>query len=178
MPVNGRARIDPNFSSAKVPYFGNVYVYALAELQMDHFSGAENVLTDLIPKICDAIAASNSADKINAGNIAGLCSLVSRFEHFPALFPAWSISSGRDLAITSWANLGIYEMRFGDILGHPEFVRLPYTALDSAAIILPRKRSGVNQKKQEQVIEVIVMLREYDLRTLQEDELWREVACN
>lgn len=178
MSVNGRARIDLNFSSANDPYFGNVYVYALAELQVDRFSDSENELTDSLPHICDAIGSSNSASTIHAGHIAGLFNMVSRFEKFPALFPAWSISSGQDLAITNWANLGIYEMSFGDVLGHPEFVRLPYTKLDSAGIILPRKRASISNEPSRDIIEVIVMLREYDLKALQEDCLWRKLACD
>lgn len=175
MAVNGRARIDPDFSSAKDPYFNNVNLYALAELETDRLSASENVSTESLAHVCDAIAASNSADKINASHIAEVCSLVSRFDKFPALFPAWSISSGLDLAITSWANLGIYDMRFGDLLGHPEFVRVPYAKLDSLAIVLPRKRAGVKETS-EDVIEVMVMLRRDDLESLQRDEVWRKLA--
>lgn len=147
----------------------------MAELQVDSFSDAENVLTDYLPHICDAMAASNSVSTFQASYIAGLFNLVSLFEKFPALFPAWSISSGWD---TNWANLGIYEMRFDDVLGHPEFVRLPYTELDSASIILPHKKGRYQQGPLGDIIEVIVMLRKYDLQALQEDSLWRKLACD
>ena len=175
MAVNGRARIDPDFSSAKDPYFGNVNFYALAELQTHHLSASENLSAESLAHVCDAIAASNSAGKINTSHIAEVCSLVSRFDKFPSLFPAWSISSGLDLAVTGWANLGIYDMRFGGVLGHPEFVRVPYAELDSLAIVLPRKRAGVKEAS-ENVIEVMLMLRRDDLESLQGDEVWKKLA--
>ena len=175
MAINGRARIDPDVSSAEDPYFGNFNLYALAELQTDRVSVSEKVSAESLAHTCDAIAASNSADKINASHIVKVCSLVSRFDKFPAMSPAWSISSGLDLAITSWANLGVYDMRFGDVLGHPAFVRVPHAELDSLAIVLPRKRAGVKEIS-EGVIEVMVMLRRDDRETLQGDEVWRKLA--
>lgn len=45
--------------------------------------------------------------------------------------------------------------------------------LDSAAIVLPRKSTGVNNEFSGDVIEVIVVLRKYDVWTLTVDEQWR-----
>ncbi|KUL82135.1 hypothetical protein ZTR_10696 [Talaromyces verruculosus] len=185
MSVNGRMRVDPSFGrpGTKDFYFGNVYLYALAELDAPDSSSAEDVPPideRILAPICDAIAACYSPNKLDANYIAGLSHLVSNLDKSRALFPAWSISSGRDLAITSWANLGLYEMRFGDALGYPEFVRLPYSKLDSAAIILPRRRtemgSGSMAKTASESLEVIVMLRECDLQALLEDKLWAEIV--
>ncbi|KAL9594045.1 MAG: hypothetical protein Q9219_007252 [cf. Caloplaca sp. 3 TL-2023] len=181
MPVDSRARIDPGFSTTKNPFFGNAYVYALAELETDGpNSTPENATLDILLPLCAAIAASISPDTINANTIAGLYTLVSRCANSPALFPAWSIASGRDLAITSWANLGLYEMRFGDGLGGAEFVRIPYTKLDSAANILPRRRraeAAGNDQAAADVLEVVVMLREDDLKCLRNNEMWARIVA-
>lgn len=183
MSVNGRARVDPEFASpgTKRFYFGNVYLYALTEFDvLEPAAGDAPIEESRLAHLCDTIAASYSPEKLDVNYIAGLSHLVSHFDKFPALFPAWSISSGRDLAITSWANLGLYEMRFGDALGYPEFVRLPYSKLDSAAIVLPRSRTrnmvGSNAKTASESFEVIVMLRECDLQALLEDEMWADIA--
>ena len=175
MAVNGRARIGPGFSREDNPYFGNVNLYSLAEMSMDRLSNTESTSAESLAQICDVIAASNSPSKINAHHIAEVCSLVSRSDKYPALFPGWTVFGGLDLAITSWANLGIYDMSFGDALGRPEFVRIPYAEVDSLAIVLPRKRAG-GESASEDVIEVVVMLRRDDLESLQQDELWKKLA--
>ena len=45
--------------------------------------------------------------------------------------------------------------------------------LDSAAIVLLRKSTGVNNESSGDVIEVIVVLRKYDVWILTVDEQWR-----
>lgn len=175
MAVNGRSRIAPNFSPPNDPYFGNANLYALCELEADALSSSVNS-TKALAHICDAIAASHSADMIGPRHIAEVCSLVSRLDNFAALFPGWSVYNGPDIAVTSWANLGIYDLSFGDVLGNPEFVRVPYAEADSLAIVLPRKRVG-SEGKVEEVIEVVVMLRSEDLEALRTDKGWKSVAA-
>ncbi|KAK0343830.1 hypothetical protein LTR94_016865 [Friedmanniomyces endolithicus] len=175
MPVDGRRRVHPDFSSAEDPYFGNFYTYTMTQLQASAFSGADDPSLYPLARICDAIALSISADRLNARNIAEVYALAARSQSAPALFPAWSISSGRDIGITSWAGFGLYEMSFGDALGQPIFVRPPYMQIDSAAIVLPRKRACFDEEDRD-TIEVMLMLRKDDIEALQQDGVWKMLA--
>ncbi|KAK5721704.1 hypothetical protein LTR15_006295 [Elasticomyces elasticus] len=87
----------------------------------------------------------------------------------------WSITTGRDIGITSWAGFGLYEMSFGEALGQPTFVRPPYMQIDSAAIVLPRKRAGFDEEDRD-AIEVMLMLRKDDIEALQQDSVWQMLA--
>ena len=125
-----------------------------------------------LAQICDAISSTLSPDKQNSRSVAEVYTLATRSETSPALYPAWSITSGKDLGITSWAGFGLYEMSFGSILGQPTFVRPPFMQIDSAAIVLPRKRGGFDEEQRD-VIEIMVMLHKDDIKALQEERLWK-----
>ncbi|KAK5723849.1 hypothetical protein LTR17_013863 [Elasticomyces elasticus] len=174
MPVDGRRRVHPEFSSPEDPYFGNFYTYTMTEMPASVFAGADEPSLYPLALICEAIAQSHSADRLNARNIAEVYALAARSETAPALYPAWSITTGRDIGITSWAGFGLYEMSFG-LLGQPTFVRPPYMQIDSAAIVLPRKRAGFDEEDRD-AIEVMLMLRKDDIEALQQDSVWLMLA--
>ncbi|KAF5008241.1 hypothetical protein FDECE_5477 [Fusarium decemcellulare] len=161
--VNGRRRIDPDFSMDEKPYLGNVVMYALADVAVQDLSPTSS---ESVAKICEAIASSQASDKIDASHIAEVYKLVTSVPDYRAMFPGWDLFSSRDLTITSWADLDIYNSSFGPELGKPEFARVPYNEADGVGMILPRKRGS------EEKIEVMVMLRRDDMEVLEKDEIW------
>ncbi|OAL40117.1 hypothetical protein AYO20_00535 [Fonsecaea nubica] len=178
MAVNGRQRISPQFSTPENPYFGNVILYSLAELSMGDLAARSSEETAReLAKTCDAIATSSSPAKIDSRHIAETYSLISRVEDHRAIFIGWDPFSGRDLTITSWANLGLYDADFGAELGKPEFVRLASAEADGVSIILPRRR-GTRDGPSCSVIEVTIMLRKDDMEALERDDLWRSLTAS
>jgi hypothetical protein len=79
------------------------------------------------------------------------------------------------LTVTSWANLELYELGFGDAAGKPMFVRTPFAEHDGLVVMLPRRR-GVVEKGGGEKMEVIVLLRTEDMEKLEKDESWRSWA--
>ncbi|OJJ08848.1 hypothetical protein ASPVEDRAFT_47998 [Aspergillus versicolor CBS 583.65] len=172
--VNGRRRVSETFAPASNPYFGNVVLYTRTEATADTLTNTRpqspesaKVLLD----ICTRITTSQSPSTISARHIAEVYRLIADTEDHRTLDPGWDIFGSRDLAITSWADLDLYEVDFGVGLGRPEFVRLPYMEADGVAVLLPRRRDGVDER-----LEVMVLLRKDDMAVLERDEAWMGVA--
>lgn len=171
--VNGRGRIGAGFSTPEDPYFGNVVLYALAGVPVSKVgaSGPEAPEGN-VADISDAIFKSQSTDHINTRSIAQLCSLVGRVDDYRGIFVGWDLFSSRDLTVTSWNGLGLYELDFGEGLGKPQHVRPPYVEADGVGFVLPRKRLGEGAEEEEEAVEVLVILRKDDMACLMRDEEW------
>ncbi|EFQ33607.1 trichothecene 3-O-acetyltransferase [Colletotrichum graminicola M1.001] len=75
----------------------------------------------------------------------------------------------KDLMLSSWAKLDLYEQDFGLSLGKPESVRRPrFTPVESLAYLLPKSREGS--------IALAICLRDEDMNKLKEDEEWVKYA--
>ncbi|BCS25429.1 uncharacterized protein APUU_50140S [Aspergillus puulaauensis] len=175
--VNGRRRISSTFSPASNPYFGNVVLYTRTEATAALLTNTKTTSTSspestrTLSEICTRIATSQSPSTITARHIAEVYRLINDSEDHRTLDPGWDIFGSRDLAITSWADLELYEVDFGAGLGRPGFVRLPYMEADGVAVLLPRRRGGVDES-----LEVMVLLRRDDMAVLERDEEWLAVA--
>jgi trichothecene 3-O-acetyltransferase len=177
MAVNGRQRLGASFTDQK--YLGNVNMYAIAELATNTITSSaatRDVAGTRIPNdligVFQAVAESISSDRISSRHIMEVMTIIDQLEDVRGLFPGWNFHDGPDLAITSWANLNVYDADFGEKLGRPALVRVPYAEVDGLCIILPRRRHQ-HGRSGENVIEVVVMLRADDLAQLQEDEVWK-----
>ena len=170
MAVNGRPRISPDFSTPETPYPGNVNLYSLAQTPASTLVSAGANDAAALAKVCAAIAASNAPSKVNTRHVAECAALIDRLDDYRTLLPGWTVYNGPDLTVTSWANLGIADADFGTGLGVPEFVRVPYARADSLCIVLPRRRKGVEEGND--VMEVVVMMREDDLAAIEREGLW------
>ncbi|KAL8947971.1 MAG: hypothetical protein Q9222_005800 [Ikaeria aurantiellina] len=74
----------------------------------------------------------------------------------------------RDFLVSSWAALPVYQ-DFGSILGKPDFVRRPTGApWNGVCYVLPKNPDGS--------IDVLLSLREDDMRRLRDDEQFKAVA--
>ena len=162
MAINGRRRIE-EFTNSDDPYFGNMVVYSMAVSQADAL-GSMNDQGSIgaLAKICQAIAESQSTTRINSRHVAEVYHLANSVDDYKSIFVGWDLFGSTDLTITSWADLGFYDMNFGSKLGKPEFLRVPYMEADGVGLILPRKRED------NEVIEVMVMLRRDDMDVLGE----------
>ena len=69
---------------------------------------------------------------------------------------------GPDLSSTSWADLGIFDMEWGSLLGKPEVFRVPGEGADGSMIVLPRVGDGA--------LEVVVALESRAMEALMRDE--------
>lgn len=164
MAVNGRRRVNIEFSKPENPYIGNVIIYSLAQHSIKDLSTPSDLQS--LARICDAIAISQSSARIDAHHIAEVFSLVDRVEDYRTIFPGWDLFNSRDLTITSWADLDLYALDFGAALGKPEFIRMPSSQADGVGIVMPRKRN------RDEVLEIIIMLREDDLASLERCGGW------
>ncbi|RSL71465.1 hypothetical protein CEP54_001351 [Fusarium duplospermum] len=161
MAVNGRRRLGEGFSTSENPYFGNNILYSLAKIEVDSLNTSDADFAQKLAKVCDAIAESQSPTKINSRHIAEIYTLSEKMENYQMIFPGWDLFSSRDFTLTSWADLGLYELDFGAGLQKPEFVRAPHSEADGVGLVMPRKRS------EDEVLEVIVMLRKDDMEVLE-----------
>lgn len=170
MAVNGRKRLHADLADMKDPYLGNVVLFSIAEMNARGVAACgtgESV--ELFAKACQAVADAQSSEKINADHIREVCQISKQTDDHPGIFPGWELFGSRDLFITSWADLNIYDLDFGPALGKPDDVRIPYAQADGNVIILPRKRGSADER-----IEAVVMLREVDLNVLKDDGLWHD----
>ncbi|KAF2966603.1 hypothetical protein GQX73_g6991 [Xylaria multiplex] len=172
MAVNGRRRLGAEFSSPENPYLGNTILYSLAHsVVSDLNSLLESPVS--FAKTCDVIAQSQSPTKINSRHIAEAYELVGRVDDYRTVFVGWDLFSSRDLTITSWADLDLYAMTFGEGLGQPEFIRIPSSVADGVGIVLPRGRAASISE----VVEIMVMLRTDDMAILEQDTIWKNFGA-
>ncbi|KAF7538570.1 hypothetical protein G7054_g2800 [Neopestalotiopsis clavispora] len=175
MAVNGRPRLNMQMPGLGSQFLGNLVLYAMAQVSFDDLLACSDVSKQRLATVCDAIATSQSPDQISSRHIAQVHNLVERMEDHGPIFPGWDLFNRRDLTITSWANLPLYNMEFGSVLGKAEFVRVPYSDADGVCIILPRKKKGDDEKDTE-AIEVVVMLNKDDINSLEQSGLWQDLV--
>lgn len=171
MAVNGRKRLDANLTDPQNPYLGNMVLFSLAEMAAHHVSNcgqrSGGSSAKLFADACQIVAQAQSPDQIDAAHIRDVYGIMSGLEDHRSIFPGWELFGSRDLFITSWADLSIYEFDFGHGLGKPQFVRVPYAQGDGNVIVLPRKRNGLGER-----LEAVVMLQRDDLEVLKKDGIW------
>lgn len=171
--VNIRKRIDQEKFVDQQPYFGNAVVYSLSSCSADSLAKSDETPICDLAKICDEISQSYSETVINSSHIAEVCLLVEKLEDYRSLFVGWDLFGSRDITITSWADLGLYEMSFGALIGYPQFIRMPFMEADGVAIVLPRKRAIAELEEQ---LEVMIMLRADDMASLETDSMWQTLG--
>jgi hypothetical protein len=175
--VNGRQRIGEHFSALENLYLGKIVLYSLSELTAGDLSAFFDQASDkALATVCDAISQSQSPARINTCHIAEIYSLGDRVEDNRTMFVGWDLFRSRDLTITSWANLDLYDMEFGAQLGKPDFVRVPHAEADGVGLILPRRRASARAETVDEVVEVMIMLRKDDMNVLEQDSTWRALV--
>ncbi|KAF9891446.1 hypothetical protein FE257_003912 [Aspergillus nanangensis] len=169
--VNGRRRIGESFSPAPNSYFGNVVLYSLTKLPAGVLATSDQDPVRSLATICELISGAYSVSKVNSGHIAEVYDLVDRLEDYRSLFVGWDLFQSRDLTITSWADLDLYDANFGASMGRPRYVRFPYMEADGVAIIMPRQRAARNE-----VLEIMIMLRRDHMALFENDSMWQTLC--
>ena len=169
--VNGRQRISERLSVPENPYLGNAVLYSLTKCHVGVLTTSDAEAMCSLAQLCEGISKSQSQSTINSRHIAEVYRLVDCMEDYRSLSVGWDLFGSRDLTITSWADLDLYGMDFGPMLGKPKFVRLPCMEADGVAIILPRKRA-----LSEEILEIMIMLRRDDMDSLENDNMWRTLV--
>lgn len=174
MAVNGRLRIDPNFSPPDNPYLGNLILYASAEGSFEALQRAADSPRGQA-ELCSTITQSYGPAKINRQHIANVFELGRQARDCSTIFPGWDLFDHKDLTITSWADLDLYQMGWGSALGQPEFVRFPSSAADGVCIVLPRRRVE-SACHHENAVELVIMLKAEHMEALKADDLWQSLV--
>ncbi|KAM0230806.1 hypothetical protein ACHAP5_011278 [Fusarium lateritium] len=174
MAVNGRRRIGPDFSPPENPYMGNLVLYTSTERPFETLKNAAASARDQA-EVCNAIAQSIAPAKINTQHIANVLQLGAQDGECSTIYPGWDLFNHKDVTITSWADLDLYQMSWGSELGQPEFVRFPFSPADGVCIILPRRKVDSASHSQD-LVEVVIMLKAEHLEALKMDSLWQSLV--
>lgn len=166
--VKTRKRINQGKFVDESHYFGNVVVYSLSSCSAASLAKSDETPVSELARICEEITQSYSESVINPHHIAETCHPLEKLEDYRSVFVGWDLFGSRDLTITSWADLELYDMNFEELLGYPQFIRMPYIEADGVVVVLPRKKAIAGP---EDKLEVIIMLRTVRW------PLWRQTAC-
>jgi hypothetical protein len=173
--INGRKHLSDDFFRG-YPYFGNVNLFGRASINYaDIYAASQSpafstsAQTGDVDKLLPVTTAvSTAVARISPSHISEVIRIVQGCPDLKVISQGWRSRNGPDLTLTSWANMGLYECDFGDSLGEPQYVRVPYAEFDGLVIILPRRRKG-----HEAAIEAVVMLSEVDMATIERDIIWQ-----
>lgn len=165
--VNGRRVLG----FIEQPYLGNINLLAQVEQPISSLNETSAGKHAALAPIVSAIATATR--RINKSHMSDLVHLVEILPDLSSLGPGWDFDNGLDLSITSWADLGLYDADFGDVVGKAGFVRTPHVLMDGTVVILPRQRNQIDER-----IEVTIMLREDDIERLCKDEVWKSWCVN
>ena len=159
--VNGRSKLSPPLPST---YLGNVNI----------ITATANKLTSLLDGAVSAI--ENSALTIrqailgvNDGVIRSLIDLVDSLEDLSSISVVFKPLT-LDVAITSWIEMGVYELDWGEAIGggKADYIRLTRVAFDGLCIVLPRKGK--------EDLEVLVGLKTEHMESLRRDDEFAKYA--
>lgn len=162
MAVNCRERLKPPLLST---YVGNGILYSLAKSDLSVLKASSlQSLTET------ALAIRKSIALIDDAYIRSLIHLVNCLPDVSAIKPALDHFLGKDLVITSWLELGLYDLDWGHAIGgvKADFVRLPKLEHDGVCIILPRTQAGT--------VEVIVTLKTEHMDQLKQDQAFQRLT--
>ncbi|KAH6850621.1 hypothetical protein B0I37DRAFT_372002 [Chaetomium sp. MPI-CAGE-AT-0009] len=185
--INGRARLGPGatglgLADPRRPFLGNVNLYGLAGVDVGELEQATSTATTAdgssvvaagreaaLGRVVQAIG--EGVGRVTGGFVGEVMELAERAaaDGGGPLAPGWDAFHGRDVTVTSWANMGLYGAEFGEGVGRPCFMRVPRAETDGFAIVLPRRRGG----EREEGIEVVVAMHPEDMAALEGDAVWR-----
>lgn len=154
--VDGRKRLDPPLPAT---YLGNAILYGSTGADI-----AKLTMSNLPTTASQIRKAITAVDPTFIRNIIGL---VSGLPDVTALVPGFDML-GPDLAVTSWRDMDLVGLDWGERIGEVESVRIPKIAFDGACIVLPELKDGG--------LEVIVGLKNEAMDRLKADEDFAKFA--
>ncbi|KAL9128892.1 MAG: hypothetical protein Q9217_002514 [Psora testacea] len=162
MAVNSRARLNPPLPKT---YLGNFNVYSMAVVDVSTLKSSA-----IAPLAETALAIRKSITSVDDPYIHKLIHIIDNLHDATLISPAFKSFLGKDLAITSWAELDLYDIEWGMDIGGGKMdsVRIPKAAFDGFCIVLPRMSDGAT--------EVIVGLKIEDMDRLKQDPVFMRYA--
>ncbi|GAB1314453.1 Trichothecene 3-O-acetyltransferase [Madurella fahalii] len=182
--VNGRTRLHPGSALAERPFLGNVNLFGMVEMAVSAVGKAGVECRAAIDDEASGLARvvgeiAKAIKRVTPGYVAEVMDLIDQAPDLTDVRPGWDSFHNADLTITSWANMGLYDADFGDGVGKPELMRVPWMMVDGLLIVLPRKRGLVEQRLNDgtnvaavESLEVIVVLHPEDIAALEKDSIW------
>ena len=160
LAVNGRSKLDPALSPA---YIGNVNLYAIPKAPLAELLSGDEKLGGL------ALSVRRAVKAIDDTKIRNTISFIEQLSDVSLLAPGFRNFFGPDLAITSWAELGLSTLDWGEAVGGQAVcVRIPKASFDGLCIILPKLQDGS--------FEVVIGLKVEHMQRLKEDEIFSSFA--
>ncbi|KAK3297346.1 uncharacterized protein B0H64DRAFT_473474 [Chaetomium fimeti] len=192
--INGRARLGAAgpLADPRRPFLGNVALHGLARVDVaeleratataaaagDGADGADGDATDgadgdatasgmaALGRVVQAIG--EAVGRVTPGFAREVMDLI---EQTPVdgggLAFGWNSLHGMDVMVTSWANMDLYGVDFGEGVGRPCLVRVTQRETDGFVIVLPRQRG-----EEEEGIDVMVAMHVEDMAALEGDAVW------
>jgi len=158
--INGRRALYPPIP---MDYIGNVVFCCLTELPIQQVIAPRTTLASL------AVAVRRSVEKsLDTQILAQAVALSSCIPDVRALGNAFTGWFAEDLVTTSVVDLPSYRTSWGDLLGAPEFVRLPKGQFGGICMLQPRRLDGS--------VEVFISLEEDEMRRLRADGQFNKYA--
>ncbi|KAI9778069.1 MAG: hypothetical protein M1839_008373 [Geoglossum umbratile] len=162
MAVDGRRRLDPPLPSE---YIGNVTAFSAATAPLSTLTSA----TSLPALGVLAFSIRESVARIDDTHIRSAITFIDRVADVRTIAPGFKCVFGRDFYTTSWADQGIMEADWGNVVGGVStYLRLPKHAFDGLCVVYPRLL--------DQGLEVLIGLHAEDMVRLRSDELFCKFA--
>ena len=156
--VNGRRRLDKPIHEG---YMGHAVMCSFTPVPL------EEALNESFSAL--AIKVRRDLGQVNDHAMRSLFHLLQTEKDKTIINYGATMNGEADVMITSWVAQKLYEAKFGDILGKPDFVRRPQLPdAQSLSYLMPLTREGD--------IDLIVSLSDQDFQALQADAKWREFA--
>jgi hypothetical protein len=165
MAVDGRGRLDPPLLPE---YVGNATLYSTATALLSALTPTSLPVLGLL-----ALSIRESVTRIDNTHTLSAITVLDSATDVRTTKPGFKSFLGKDVAMTSWADQGIMETDWGDVVGgKPTYMRVPKHAFDGLCLVYPRLVDGG--------LEVLVGLHEEDMARLREDEVlgrFAELRC-
>lgn len=130
--INCRKLFDPPVPSS---YLGNVIIYGAADQPISILKNPSELSTT-------ASAIRRAVNKVDHQHMQGLISLINSLATPADLQPNMNCFLGLDLAMTSWRDMGISALDWGQGIGKVERLRVLATAFDGIILVLPALEDG------------------------------------
>ncbi len=154
------------------PYLGNAVCLGRAAAAADDLVKAAPSSNGLGALVAVVEAVADAVMRVTPEGVEEVMDMAEGAPDVGGFVPGWDGFNGPDLAMTSWANLKLYEADFGEAVGKPRFVRVPEGRSDGVVVVLPRKEEERIEGGAGGSIEVAVILNAEDLAALEKDEAW------
>ena len=151
--IDGRNALSP-----KIPmsHIGNVVFCGLTELPVKLLTAPETGLPEIASALRDSLSKNRRPELL--ADAVKLASCIPDVRKLGNAFRGWF---EEDLVTTSGAEMPVYSLDFGPILGTTEFFRFPVGQFAGICMVLPRKPDGT--------LEVVISLTSRQMQRLVED---------